>query len=486
MDYDVLIVGAGISGIDAAYRLQTRCPAKTYAILEARDAVGGTWDLFKYPGLRSDADLFQFSFPFEPWRSEKSIADGAAILDYIKETAAKYRIDTRIKFDSKVVSSDWSGVESRWTVRVAHRDGSTEEHRARFVYFCSGYYSYDSGYLPEFAGIDTFRGEVVHPQEWPEGLDYGGKRVVVIGSGATAITLLPALAKEAEKVTMLQRTPGYLMSMADRDPIADQLRKLLPEKLAHSLARWKNVLIALAVFHLFRRLPGLAKKTLIQGVTKKLPDGYRVDTHFTPPYNVFDQRMLLVPNGDLFAAISAGQAEVVTGHIDRFIESGVLLKSGEKLKADIIVTATGLRLVFAGQARVTVDGEPVELPDRFVYRGQMLDGLPNFSFCVGYTNAPWTLRADQAAKYLCRLLNHMDRDGFEVATPRLPGRPQRRRPLLALESGYIKRAKNVLPSQGTGAWYKRQNYFIDLIETRFGDIGQDMVFAPAAEHDRLG
>lgn len=475
---DVMIVGAGISGVNAAYRLQTRSPESTYAILEAREAIGGTWDLFRYPGIRSDGDLFQFSFPFAPWTSEKSIADGGTIRDYIRDTAHRFGIDKRIRFGSKLLTASWSSEDSTWTLDVQQSDGTETSYTCNFLYMCSGYYSYESGYLPEFVGVDSFAGEVVHPQRWPENLDYSGKKVVVIGSGATAITLVPAMAKEAEKVTLLQRTPGYMVAIKDTDSIANLMRRFLPKQVAHTLARWKNVFSEMFFFHLFRGAPNTMKKKLIEGVAKKLPADFKIDPHFVPPYNPMDQRMLLALNGDLFEALSSGKADMVTDHIDTFTPTGIRLKSGDELEADVIVTATGLRLAFAGEIQVMIDGEKINLADRVAYKAIMLDGVPNFAFCFGYSNAPWTLRADLAAKYVSRLVKHMHTNGYVQAVPRLDDDITARKPLMALQSGYVQRAGDILPQQGAkGPWFLRQNYVVDVIATRFGPIDDAMEYS---------
>ncbi|MGZ5368113.1 MAG: flavin-containing monooxygenase [Aeromicrobium sp.] len=475
---DVLIVGAGLSGIGAAYRLQTQCPGKTYAILEGRAAIGGTWDLFRYPGIRSDSDMFTLGYPFAPWKEAKAIADGPSILTYIRETAARFGIDKNIRFRNRATKAAWSSEYALWTVEVEKGDGTRAEYTANFLYMCSGYYSYEGGYSPEFPGIDSFRGDVIHPQKWPEGLDYAGKRVVVVGSGATAVTLVPAMAETAGHITMLQRSPGYIAPLPANDPIADGLRKILPPKNTHTAIRWKNVLVTLTFFQFCRRFPRAARRLLRSGVVKSLPEGYPVDPDFAPTYEPWDQRLCIVPDGDLFKAIRSGKADIVTDHIDRFTEEGIRLESGRELDADTIVTATGLRIVFAGGIKLTVDGTDVSAPDKFIYKGLMLSDVPNLAICIGYTNASWTLRADLSSQYVCRLINHMDEHGYAQCAPHVRDPAMDTRPVLNLESGYIMRAENELPKQGTEApWFLRQNYVLDVMSTRFGDIEDDMVFS---------
>ncbi|MGX6509950.1 flavin-containing monooxygenase [Rhodococcus sp. SJ-2] len=477
---DVLVVGAGLSGIGAGYRLQTQCPDRTYAILEARDSVGGTWDLFRYPGIRSDSDMYTLGYPFRPWRGEKSISDGASILQYVRDTAAEYGIDAKIRFGHRVVSAAWSSTDARWTVRVSSggedSGGEDTQLSCAFLYLCSGYYSYESGYLPDIPGLDDFAGTVAHPQFWPDDLDYEGKKVVVIGSGATAVTLVPSLAEKAERVTMLQRSPSYVMSLPSRDPIATRIRKYLPDKVSHRVIRAKNTVANLGFYQLCQRLPGVAKPVLRRLAKRHLRDGSTVDPHFTPSYRPWDQRMCLVPDADLFKVLNSGAADIVTGHIDTVTEKGVLLKSGDHLDADILVTATGLRLVPAGGVEFTIDGETVDLARHYTYRGMMLSGVPNLALCLGYTNASWTLRADLASLYVCRLLNHMRRGGYRIARPvsHHDASPQ---PLLGLTSGYVARSESILPKQGSRSpWLMRQNYLLDLPTMRFGRIDESMEF----------
>jgi monooxygenase len=473
---DVLIVGAGLSGIGAACHLRRTLPGRTFAILEARGVSGGTWDLFRYPGVRSDSDMFTLGYSFRPWTSSTSIADGAAIRDYVRDTAREYRVDEAIRYHRRVVAASWSSADARWTVEVRHTDGAvtdtetgpdapgtgTSRLTCSFLWVCAGYYRYDAGYTPEFPGIADYAGRVVHPQHWPEDLDYAGKRVVVVGSGATAVTLVPAMAGTAGHVTMLQRSPSYVLSLPARDPVAALLGRRLPVRTAYSIVRWKNVLLSSFFFRLSRKRPTFVRSLIRRGAIKLLPEGYDVDTHFAPTYDPWDQRLCLVPDGDLFRAIKAGRASMVTDEIDTFTEKGIRLRSGEELAADVVVTATGLRLLPVGGLALTVDGEPAPLSGRLTYRGMMLDGIPNFAFVVGYTNASWTLKADLVSAYVCRLLRHMADNGFVKVVPVAPGAVERL-PLIDLKSGYVLRSLAEMPSQGPEApWRLYQNYPRDL------------------------
>jgi cation diffusion facilitator CzcD-associated flavoprotein CzcO len=461
---DVLIVGAGVSGIGAAYYLQRDHPGRSYAILEGRGASGGTWDLFRYPGVRSDSDLHTFGYEFRPWRSEVAIADGDSILAYLRETAAEYGIDEHIRYHSKVVSAAWSSADARWTVTV--EDGRTGERSSVFCtwLFCAaGYYRYDQGFAPEFAGRERFGGPVVHPQQWPEDLDYAGKRVVVIGSGATAVTLIPAMAGQAGHVTMLQRTPSYVLPVPTRDKTNARLTALLGVNRAYRITRRLNIARQVAVWRVCQKYPGAARKVIRDINAKQLPEGYPVDEHFNPPYGPWDQRMCMVPDGDLFRAIREGKASVVTGPIETFTEDGVLLKDGREVPADIIVTATGLNVQALGGVTLTVDGEPVRVPDRFVYKGMMLSGVPNFVFIFGYTNASWTLEVGLACEHFVRLLTHMDARGYGVARPAAAEAGMPSRPFTAFGSGYIQRVLDQLPRQGGRApWRVSPTYSADV------------------------
>ncbi len=465
---NVLIVGAGLSGIGAACHLQENCPGKTVAILEGRDAIGGTWDLFRYPGVRSDSDMHTLGYRFRPWTDRTAIADGESIRDYVRQTAREYGVDRLIRFGHRVVSASWSGADGRWTVAV-QAPGGPVTITCSFLFACTGYYRYDEGYTPEFAGADRFRGELVHPQHWPADLDWTGKRVVVIGSGATAVTLVPALAAAAGQVTMLQRSPSYVLSLPSTDPIADLLRRL-PARLAYPLVRWKNVLIAMLIFQLSRRAPGLMKALLRKGAAARLPAGYPVDTHFAPRYNPWDQRLCFVPDGDLFKAIKSGRAAMVTDSIESFTADGVRLASGVELPADVIVTATGLNLLPIGGLTLTVDGAAVDLASTVMYKGMMLSGVPNFALAIGYTNASWTLKCDLVCEYVTRLINHLDRTGYQVCTPVAP--PSGRLvPMLDLQSGYVRRSLDALPKQGARApWRLYQNYPRDSYLLRHGPL----------------
>jgi monooxygenase len=476
--FDVVIIGAGLSGVDAAYRLQKSCPNKSYVILEGRRSLGGTWDLFRYPGIRSDSDMFTLGYPFRPWKDAKAIADGPSILRYIEETASEFGIDRLIRFDEKVVAASWSSEDASWTVEVSRPEG-TRRYRCNFLWLCSGYYCYETGHKPEFPGSDAFRGTVVHPQEWPADLDYTDKRVVVIGSGATAVTLVPAMAEKAAHVTMVQRSPSYFASLPARDPLAAIVGGRLPERVAHSIVRWKNVLRATAFYQLCRKRPDIARKLLRAGVRQHLPAGYQLDPDFNPRYEPWDQRLCLVPDGDFFAAMRAGKASVVTDVIERFVPSGIRLVSGRELEADIIVTATGLKLVPCGGVRLSADGSDIVPGDTYVYRGFMLSGVPNLAMSVGYTNASWTLRSDLTARSVCRLLRYMDSHAYAKAVPRLAeGDEVEGGPLLNLTSGYVARAAAELPKSGSKQpWHLGQNYVVDLARATFGDLTEHLEFS---------
>jgi cation diffusion facilitator CzcD-associated flavoprotein CzcO len=468
---DVLIVGAGLSGIGAAHHLQERCPGKSYAILEAREDIGGTWDLFRYPGIRSDSDMHTLGYRFRPWTAAKSIADGPSILEYVRATAREAAIDAHVRLRHRVLAAEWSSEESRWSVEAERPGGETVTLTCDFLFVCSGYYRYDQGYTPEFAGLDRFGGEVVHPQHWPEDLDVAGRRVVVIGSGATAMTLVPALAGAASQVTMLQRSPTYVVSMPGEDGLAKLLRRFLPDRAAYPIVRWKNVLLQLVTYRLSRRRPELMKKMIRRGLVGALPPGYDVDRHFKPRYNPWDQRLCLVPDSDLFEAISAGEAEIVTDRIETFTETGLKLESGAELEADLVITATGLNLLFLGGMKLTVDGREPDVGKAFTYKGMMLSGVPNFAFTIGYTNASWTLKADLAAEYICRLLNHMDAAGYRRCMPEASDPSITEEPLLDFTSGYVLRSLDVLPKQGSREpWKLKQNYPLDLRTLRYGPI----------------
>jgi monooxygenase len=480
---DVLIVGAGLSGIGAACHLKRESPRKTYAILEAREAIGGTWDLFRYPGVRSDSDMFTLGYSFRPWTDPKTLADGESIRQYVRDTAREYGVDQKIRFGHRVIRADWSSERANWTVRAERTDtGEIVLLSCSFLFTNSGYYRYDQGYTPEFAGVEDFTGQLVHPQHWPADLDYAGKRVVVIGSGATAVTLVPAMAQRAAHVTMLQRSPTYIVVLPSIDVIAKKLQGVLPSALAYPLLRWKNVLVLTLSYQLSRRAPALMKSIIRKGAERQLPKGYDLDTHFTPSYAPWDQRLCVVPDGDLFKAIRKGRAEVVTDRIAGFTPRGLKLESGGELAADIVVTATGLNLLPVGGMALSVDGKDVDLGDTVTYKGMMLSGVPNFALTIGYTNASWTLKADLVGEYVCRLLNHMDETGQQVCTPVAPGDGQPLAPLVDLRSGYVLRSVDAMPKQGAVApWRLHQNYPKDMCMMRNGSLHDEGIrFSRAA------
>jgi cation diffusion facilitator CzcD-associated flavoprotein CzcO len=468
---DVLIIGAGLSGIGAACHLQAECPGKSYAILESRGAIGGTWDLFRYPGVRSDSDMFTLGYAFRPWTGAKAIADGDAIREYIRDTAREHGVEESIRFHHQVVSADWSSDEDRWTVTARRTDtGETVQLTCSWLSACSGYYRYDEGFRPEFPGEERFTGEILHPQHWPEDFDATGKRIVVIGSGATAVTLVPNLAGAAAHVTMLQRTPSYVLSLPGTDPVAEVLRRRLPASVAYPVVRWKNVLTTTAMYQASRRWPGAVRKLIRRLTEKQLPDGFDVGRHFAPPYDPWDQRLCLVPDGDLFRALSDGSASIVTDRVVTFTETGIDLESGDHLEADVIVTATGLNLLAMGGMTLTLDGRAVDVSETVSYKGMMLSGVPNFSMVIGYTNASWTLKADLVNRYVCRLLQHMDRNGLRVATPLAPPEGADL-PFLDLTAGYVQRSLTQLPKQGRRTpWRLHQNYLRDVRLMRRGPL----------------
>jgi monooxygenase len=469
---DVLIVGAGLSGIGAAHHLKANCPGKSYAILESRDAIGGTWDLFRYPGIRSDSDMFTLGYSFRPWTAAKSIADGPAILDYVRDTASEAGIDEHIRFGHRVTRVAWSTPEARWSITAERTDtGETVELTASFVFSCTGYYRYDEGFTPDFPGLDQFGGKLIHPQHWPEDYDYSGKRVVVIGSGATAVTLVPAMAQTAGHVTMLQRSPTYIMALPGEDPIANAIRRVLPSKAAYAAVRWKNVITQGIFFNLSRHAPKLVKGLIARMVQRQLPDNVPLDPHFTPTYNPWDQRVCLVPDGDLFKALRGGKASVATDTIETFSENGIKLTSGAELEADVIVTATGLNLLALGGMEIAVDGREVALNETIGYKGMMFSDVPNLAIALGYTNASWTLKCDLTCEYVCRLLNHMDANGYDQVTPRNHDPNLQTLPFIDLKSGYVSRAIDQFPRQGVRApWRLYQNYARDIMMLKRGAL----------------
>ena len=471
---DVLIVGAGLSGIGAAYHIQTAFPSRSYAILEARGAIGGTWDLFRYPGVRSDSDMFTLGYGFKPWKGKKAIADGADIRGYIREAAAENGIDKHVRFNRRLIRADWSSADAIWTVTVENTETrETEELTCSFLFSTSGYYRYDEGFTPNFPGLESFKGPVVHPQHWPENLDYEGKRVVVIGSGATAVTLIPSMAPDAGHITMLQRSPTFIISQPSLDPMADVLRKTLPEKTAAKLIRARYLSMHIGFYEFCRRRPKEARRLLRRLLERQLPDDVAFDEHFKPKYEPWDQRLCLVPSGDLFKALRTHKVDMVTDNIERFTPKGIKLQSGKELEADIVVTATGLNLLAFGGAQLAIDGVDVKLSETMAYKGMMLSGIPNFAFVVGYTNASWTLKADLVCEYVVRLLEHMDRKNLRVCEPvKDPGVVEE--PFLDFAANYVLRSVDQFPKQGSVApWKLKMNYFVDRKNLRKASIHDD-------------
>jgi cation diffusion facilitator CzcD-associated flavoprotein CzcO len=480
---DVLVVGAGISGISAAYHLQTLCPDRSFAIVEARGDLGGTWDLFRYPGVRSDSDMHTLGYSFRPWTHPKAIAEGTTILNYLRETAREHGIDRKIRFGHKVLRADWSSADARWTVQMRREsDGATVTIVCAFLFMCSGYYDYDAGYRPDFPGEERFAGRIVHPQQWPADLDVAGKRVVVIGSGATAVTLVPALAVQAVHVTMLQRSPTWMVARPSVDPVAAKLRGRLPLRLALALTRWKNILFTMYIFRLCKRQPERVRELLLGGVRQALGPDADIATHFTPRYNPWEQRLCLVPDGDFFQAIKRGSASVVTDAIESFTATGLKLRSGAMLAADIVVSATGLKLAMLGKTELHVDGHRVEASRTVNYKGLMYSGVPNMANTFGYTNASWTLKADLTAQFVCRLLKHMKNTGARQCLPPAAGADMPLLPWVDFSSGYFQRAAHLLPRQGTvKPWKLNQNYLSDLVAMRFGAVDDGVLEFSGAE-----
>jgi cation diffusion facilitator CzcD-associated flavoprotein CzcO len=468
--FDVVIVGAGLSGIGAGYHLKTACPDRSYVILEGRDAIGGTWDLFRYPGIRSDSDMYTLGYAFKPWTQAKAIADGPSILNYVRETARENGIDRKIRYNHLVKRVSWSTENARWTVE-AEVAGAIQRFTCSFLFLCGGYYSYEGGYTPDFPGVDSFKGALVHPQKWPKDLDYAGKKVVVIGSGATAVTLVPEMAKTAGHVTMLQRSPTYVVSRPAEDAMANWLRKKLPGKLAYDIVRWRNVLGGMWFFNMARKQPAKVKAAILKMVREELGPDYDVETHFTPSYNPWDQRLCLVPDADMFREIKAGRASVVTDHIETFTEKGIRLKSGQELEADVVVSATGLVLEVWNGIEVSVDGLRIDASQTLSYKGMMYEGVPNLASAFGYTNASWTLKCDLTCEYVCRVLNHMKATGQRQATPVNTDPSVTFEPWLDFSSGYVQRAMAKFPKQGNKVpWKLNQNYALDLMSLRYAKL----------------
>ncbi|MEV6341935.1 NAD(P)/FAD-dependent oxidoreductase [Actinoplanes sp. NPDC051851] len=483
--FDILIIGAGLSGIGVAASLRRDRPRTTIAILESRAAIGGTWDLFRYPGIRSDSDLYTFAYEFKPWLDKRAIAPASSILDYLKDTIIEYDLSGSIHLDHHVRNASWSTADRHWTVTADTGESSTE-FRSRWLFIATGYYDYTAGYTPDLPGVETFGGQVVHPQAWPEDLDPTGRDIVVIGSGATAVTLVPALAPDAAHVTMLQRTPTYILPLPSGDPIADLGKRILGPRRGHAFARWKNLVQNRAVYQLSRRFPQAVRKVIRAITVRSLPAGYPVDVHFNPPYDPWDQRLCLVPDGDLFKAISNGSASVVTDRIATFTPGGIRLESGAELAADIVVTATGLNLLPLGGIRLTVDGRPIDITERVAFRGMLLSGLPNTAFAIGYTTISWTLKIGLVAQHLARLMDEMDTHGFDMVVPELPDGDFPTRPLLDFEAGYIQRAISRLPKQGMAApWLMPMDYRTDAKTFRHGTIrDRHLRFEPTSDTQR--
>lgn len=479
---DVVIIGAGLSGIGAAVHLQKHCPEKSVVILEARAAMGGTWDLFRYPGIRSDSDMYTLGYNFKPWTNPKSIADGQSIREYIQETAQEYGIDKKIRYQHKVLDANWSSRTARWTLRVQQGD-DVIAMQCQFIICCAGYYKYENGFTPDFAGREKFKGQIIHPQLWPENLDYRGKRVVIIGSGATAVTLVPAMTDKAAHVTMLQRSPTYVANLPEKDPLPHTLRKVLPESYVYNITRTRNVLMSMGFYNLTQAYPQAMKGFLLNQVKKQV--GESVDMkHFTPRYNPWDERLCAVPDGDLFKRLREGKASVVTDHIERFTETGIRLTSGKELQADIIITATGLQVQLLGGMQLTLDDQAVDISKKLYYKGAMIEDVPNFAMVFGYTNSSWTLKADLISEYVCRLINHMDKQGYQQCTARNLDGSIEREPFLNLRAGYVQRALSTVPQQGSrNPWRLYQNYLRDYALLRLNPLKDSaMVFSNPVSH----
>lgn len=485
---DVLIIGAGLSGIGAACHLTRNCPSKSYAIIERRQAMGGTWDLFRYPGIRSDSDMFTLGYSFKPWTEPRVLADGPSIKKYIEEAAEEYNVNRNIHFGLKALDASWDTDTATWTVTTLNEEtGKKKTFTANFVIGCTGYYNYDEGFTPDFPGLENFKGQVIHPQHWPENLNYEDKKVVVIGSGATAITLVPSMADKAAHVTMLQRSPTYIASIPSVDPMLLTMRKVMPEKLVYSLGRARNVGLQRMIYKICRQRPDTMKRLLLTAIKRRMGAGFDMK-HFTPKYNPWDQRLCVVPDSDLFKAIKNGQASIATDTIDTFVDKGIKLSSGEVLEADIVITATGLKLQMLGGMTIHIDGKKTEAYDTMSYKGIMLQGLPNMGMVFGYTNSSWTLKADLANEYYCRLINYMDQNGWKQCTPRDHEGVMTEKDFLGLESGYVKRVAHELPKQGSkDPWNVVNNYFVDLPRLRFSKVDDGfMEFSQPKEKVKKG
>jgi len=469
LDYNVIIIGAGISGIDAAYHISSKCPDFKIAVLEARNAIGGTWDLFKYPGIRSDSDMYTFGFPFSPWKNDKSISDAASILKYLNDTVDKFHLRQLIQFHTKVISADWSSDDACWTLEI-NQDGKTKTITTAFLYLSTGYYNYDQGFKPNFDNEEVFKGTIVHPQFWDENLDYTDKNIVIIGSGATAVTLMPELAKKAKKVTILQRSPTYIISQPTKDKFAILVKKLLPSGTAHNMVRWKNILLSIGLYSACRKWPNAMRNFFKKGIKKILRDNYQ-DQHFDPKYNPWDQRLCVVPDNDMFKTLKSGKGDMVTDTIDTFTENGIQLHSGDHLNADIIVTATGLNIKLFGGIKATIDSQPIDTSEIHTYRGCMASDIPNLAFAVGYTNASWTLKIDLVAQYIIRLLKHMKKMNYKVCTPKFDAQNLKTERLLDFDAGYILRSEAILPKQGSKSpWKVNQHYIKDVFLIKYGRV----------------
>jgi cation diffusion facilitator CzcD-associated flavoprotein CzcO len=474
-NFDVIVVGAGISGIGAGYHLQEQCPNKSFVILEGRETFGGTWDLFRYPGVRSDSDMHTMGFRFKPWIDERFIADGSSIMNYLDETISENNLKDKIRYQCKVISSSWSSSESKWTLEVENSSsGTINKYKCKFLMLCGGYYNYEEGYNPDFKNQEQFDGPIIHPQKWPEDLDYKNKKVVIIGSGATAVTIVPAMADQVDQITMLQRSPTYFMAAPDKDMIGNFFKKIFRQKTAYFLTRWKNILLGNFFYNRCVKNPEKVKEMLINGVKDHLGEDYDIETHFTPKYKPWDERLCFVPNADFFEAMKAGKASVVTDHIDEFTETGIKLKSGKELDADIIIKATGLNLQFLNGIDVKVDNSSINISEKLAYKGRMFNDIPNLACSFGYARASWTLGADLSSEYVCKLLNYMGKHGYDSCTPVKGEGIEEEGTYLNLSSGYVTRAIDRMPKQGSKEpWKGNQSYLSDVTEVRWGSITND-------------